>query len=317
MLSAENSVQEKELQEVHFLLGRSAINKQDHDSKARSLQTKIYNNTKLITKNQSCEKELDYYLNHVGLETYPKNIFNIPSGPINSQLSGIGYFFKELLAKVPFLHKPKFLVSAFIIIVLAIVGIKLLGSGNTVKIGNQIWSVKNLDVEKFRNGDPIPEAKTDEDWERAGDEKTPAWCYYDNESKNGKKYGKLYNWHAVNDLRGIAPEGWHVPTDAEWMLLVDYLGGLKFAGAKMKGSKWWKDNNNSNSNESSLTCLPGGARSEGDFRGSELIGCWWSSSDSEDYSKEATCFALSYDDKKVFRDGTKKSFGLSILCVKD
>jgi uncharacterized protein (TIGR02145 family) len=109
-------------------------------------------------------------------------------------------------------------------------------SGQEIKIGPQIWATKNLDVITFRNGDTIPEAKTNEEWKKAGEEGKPAWCYYDNDPENGKKYGKLYNWYAVNDPRGLAPKGWHVPSDAEWIVLIDYLGGEEVAGTKMKSS---------------------------------------------------------------------------------
>ena len=91
-----------------------------------------------------------------------------------------------------------------------------LSNAQTVTIGTQVWMTKNLDVATFRNGDPIPEAKSNEEWEKAGENKQPAWCYYDNDPANGAKYGKLYNWYAVNDPRGLAPEGWHVPSIDEW-----------------------------------------------------------------------------------------------------
>ena len=77
-------------------------------------------------------------------------------------------------------------------------------------IGSQVWMNKNLDADKFRNGDPIPQAKTLEEWEEFSNKKQPAWSYYENDSVNGEKYGKLYNWYAVNDPRGLAPKGWHV-----------------------------------------------------------------------------------------------------------
>ncbi len=76
-----------------------------------------------------------------------------------------------------------------------------------IKIGDQIWSTENLNVDKFRNGDPIPLVKTEDDWEKACDNKEPAWCYYDSDPANGEKYGALYNWYAVIDPRGLAPEG--------------------------------------------------------------------------------------------------------------
>jgi uncharacterized protein (TIGR02145 family) len=108
----------------------------------------------------------------------------------------------------------------------------------TVIIGTQTWMAENLDVDKFRNGDPIPQAKSNTEWEQAGKNKMPAWCYYDNDPKNGAKYGKLYNWYAVNDSRGLAPEGWHVPSDAEWTTLGDHLGDE--AGKKMKSTSGWQ-----------------------------------------------------------------------------
>jgi uncharacterized protein (TIGR02145 family) len=110
----------------------------------------------------------------------------------------------------------------------------------TVKIGSQTWTNENLNVSTFRNGDVIPEAKTDEEWRAAFINKQPAWCYYENDVKNGNKYGKLYNWHAVNDPRGLAPDGFHIPTDEEWNLLFDYLGGFRVAGGKMKTSSGWE-----------------------------------------------------------------------------
>jgi len=89
----------------------------------------------------------------------------------------------------------------------------------TVKIGTQTWMAENLNVSTFRNGDPIPEAKTNEEWDRAGANKQPAWCYYNNDPRNGAKYGKLYNWFAINDPRGLAPEGWHVSNLDDWNIL--------------------------------------------------------------------------------------------------
>ncbi|MBK7446999.1 MAG: fibrobacter succinogenes major paralogous domain-containing protein [Ignavibacteria bacterium] len=91
---------------------------------------------------------------------------------------------------------------------------------------------ENLEVSVFRNGDLIPEAQKDSEWKNAGDSGKPAWCHYKNNPANGKKYGKLYNWYAVNDSRGLAPEGWHIPSDTEWTELINYL--RENAGSKMK-----------------------------------------------------------------------------------
>jgi len=89
----------------------------------------------------------------------------------------------------------------------------------TVKIGEQEWMAENLDVVSFRNGDSIPEARTNEEWIKAAKEGRPAWCYYGNDTANGIRYGRLYNWHAVNDARGLAPIGFHIPKDTE----IDHL----------------------------------------------------------------------------------------------
>ncbi len=120
----------------------------------------------------------------------------------------------------------------------------------SVTIGSQTWTTKNLDVATFRNGDLIPEAKTDEEWEAAGENKQPAWCYYENNTANGIKYGKLYNWYAVVDTRGLAPAGYHIPTDDEWTVLSTYLGGEAVAGKKMKSTSGW----NSYTTGGSKTC---------------------------------------------------------------
>jgi uncharacterized protein (TIGR02145 family) len=119
---------------------------------------------------------------------------------------------------------------------IATVTISSFGFAQSVTIGTQTWTTKNLDVATFRNGDAIPQAKTDEEWQAAGKNKQAAWCYYNNDPKNGTKYGKLYNWYAVNDARGLAPAGWHVPTDQEWTVLSTFLGGEESAGEKMKMS---------------------------------------------------------------------------------
>jgi len=135
---------------------------------------------------------------------------------------------------------------------------------NMVSIGGQVWMAENLNVDKFRNGHPIPQAQTNEAWEEAGKNGQPAWCYYDNqaiqrEPGNNEKYGKLYNWYAVNDYRGLAPEGWHIPSDDEWSILTNHLGGEESAGLKMKSSIEWEDNGNG-TNESGYSALPGGIR---------------------------------------------------------
>jgi uncharacterized protein (TIGR02145 family) len=188
----------------------------------------------------------------------------------------------------------------------------------TVKIGTQVWMGENLTVSYFRNGDAIPEAKTQEDWQKAGDEGKPAWCYYENDPANGEKYGKLYNWYAVNDPRGLAPEGWHVPSDAEWTKLTEYLGGHKIAGARMKATSGWTSNgdrNRNGTNTSGFAALPGGDRNyNGLFYNIGVYGKWWSST--EEWTTQMLMRYLTFDNFE-YPDHSVKQAGLSVRCIKD
>ena len=189
-------------------------------------------------------------------------------------------------------------------------------NGQNVTIGIQVWTIKNLNVDKFRNGDPIPEAKTNEEWKRAGENQEPAWCYYNNNPNNGTRYGKLYNWFAVNDPRGLAPNGFHIPSKAEWIILADYLGGKLVAGTKMKSASGWPVNGNG-TNGSVFSGLPGGYRHEnGIFTNFGSYGCWWSSAEAANTSN-AWCRALSDVFGDLVRYNIEKKRGLSVRCVKD
>ncbi len=170
-------------------------------------------------------------------------------------------------------------------------------------------------VATFRNGDPIPEAKTDEEWQKAGENKQPTWCYYGNDPKNGEQYGKLYNWYAVNDPRGIAPEGYHVPKDDKWTALSDYLGGIDGAGTKMKSTCGWSENGNG-TNESGFSGLPGGFRdSNGSFYYIGSFGYWWSST--EYSTDDARLRFLCYDGDPVYRYSFDKPYGFSVRCLRE
>ena len=187
----------------------------------------------------------------------------------------------------------------------------------TVKIGDQVWMAENLKVSHFRNGDSIPEAKTLEDWEKAGDENIPAWCYYDNDPSNGEKYGKLYNWWAVNDSRGLAPEGWHIPTDKEWKTLTNNLGAEDVIGVKMKSTSGWAAGGDG-TNESGFSGLSGGARShDGSFTPHKLeyISYWWTSTE---YNATLAWYRfLSYNYGVISWDYGEKKHGFYVRCVKD
>ena len=185
----------------------------------------------------------------------------------------------------------------------------------SVKIGNQVWMTENLNVERFRNGDLIPEAKTAEAWINAGNAKRPAWCYYDNDPKNGNKYGKLYNWYALNDRRGLAPAGWHVPRDGEWTILSNYIGGENVAGTNMKSTAGWYNNGNG-TNSRGFSGLPGGYRnSNGNFTNVGYYGNWWSAS--EDGGTYAWDRLLHSASSVLGRYNFTKNNGFSVRCVRD
>ena len=191
-----------------------------------------------------------------------------------------------------------------------------------IKIGNQIWMSENLNVDKFRNGDPIKEAKTHDEWIRAFNNNEPAWCYYMNDQSNGIKYGKLYNWYAINDARGLAPDGWHVPSDTEWNELIDFLGGKKVAGGKMKSKTSWAENGNGN-NESGFNAKPSGYRlcDVVDFVYEGKSCGWWSTTQphkKNSKSYDAWIRALNNEESSVGRSTTYgKPAGLSVRCRKD
>ena len=185
----------------------------------------------------------------------------------------------------------------------------------TVKIGTQEWMAENLNVSHFRNGDVITEAKTTEEWKKARDDHQPAWCYYNNDSLNGKKFNKLYNWYAVSDQRGLAPYKWHVPSKLEWTDLIDYLGGVFVAGGKMKYTLGWESNGNG-TNETGFAGLPGGACStNGIFYGIGGYGNWWSSSEYQ--SDKAFDYILYSTDALLNTGPDYKSHGYSIRCLRD
>lgn len=147
---------------------------------------------------------------------------------------------------------------------------------------------KNLNLDKFRNGDLIPEAKSNEEWIEAGKNKQPAWCYYENKPENGEKYGKLYNWYAVNDPRGLAPEGYHIPTVEEMEDFRDeFLDGLS-----------------------------GGFRyDDGCYFSIEVLGSWWGSTEVD--STNAWTSYLDFTNSFLYLSSYSKEYGFSVRCVKD
>ena len=190
--------------------------------------------------------------------------------------------------------------------------------GNTyraVKIGDQWWMAENLKVTHYRNGDPIPNVTNNTQWSGLT---TGAYCNYDNDPNNANTYGILYNWYAVNDSRDIAPEGWHVPSEAEWQTLVNYLGGSGVAGGKMKeiGTTHWKRPNEGATNVSGFAALPGGYRySDGNFGKLGSSAYFWSSSRYN--SSNAWGRVLYYGSAYVSRYSSNKQYGFSVRLVRD
>jgi len=191
----------------------------------------------------------------------------------------------------------------------------------SVKIGTQEWMTKNLNVSYFRNGDPIPEAKTREEWQQANLDHKAVCSFYGNDSLNGEKYGKLYNRYAVQDPRRLAPAGWHVPSDAEWTRSTIYLGGEAAAGIIMKSSSGWLENGNG-SDKVGFSALPGGACADDGYLGSVgYLGVWWSTTEDTAYrydpAAQAWYRSLYYLNGKIGRNAHSKGNGFSVRCVKD
>jgi uncharacterized protein (TIGR02145 family) len=185
---------------------------------------------------------------------------------------------------------------------------------NTVSIGNQCWTKENLRVSRYNNGDLIPIVTDNTEW---GSLTTGGRSWYNNDSTTYENpYGNLYNWFAVNDSRKLCPEGWNVPTDAEWTILTDTLGGVGVAGGKMKsmGTTYWDSESAGIDNSSSFSALPGGARDyDGSFIGIRNVAWFWSAT--EGGSEYAIYRFLVSENGNVSSDGSFMSFGASVRCL--
>ena len=167
----------------------------------------------------------------------------------------------------------------------------------------------------YRNGDVIPQVTDPASWAGLT---TGTWCYYNNDSVTGNTYGKLYNWYAINDPRVLAPAGYHVPTDEEWTILTDYLGGETVSGGKMKefGLCHWVTPNSGATNESNFRGLPGGIRYfTGGIYGIEYFGFWWSSSEKD--ASDAWNRSLNFNNDDTTIGYSEKYYGLSVRVIKE
>lgn len=185
----------------------------------------------------------------------------------------------------------------------------------TIDIGTQKWMAENLRTSKYRNGDAIPIVTNNTVWDSLS---SGAYCWYNNDTIYETPYGKLYNWFAVDDSRGLCPTGWHVPTYDEWTTLADYFGGIGSAGGKLKeaGTTHWNSPNTGATNESGFTGLPGGARdANGPFYNIEEVGRWWTSTG--ETSNRAWYRVLSFDNDNLFQFRFSRRLGFSVRCIRD
>lgn len=188
-----------------------------------------------------------------------------------------------------------------------------------IKIGEQIWATRNLNLTSFINGDEIPEASSKEDWELAGEEKKPAWCYCNNNSENSKEYGLLYNSYAIMDPRGLAPKGWRLANNDDWNQLILFLGGEKVAGLQLKSTSSWMLKNNGDSgngtNQSNFNALPAGHRNFiGKFNGYNLTACFWSISINNENNNHF--FYLDHENHTAKNGVADPEDGYSVRCIK-
>lgn len=192
-------------------------------------------------------------------------------------------------------------------------------SYKTVVIGTQHWMAENLKTTKFNDGSSIDYVVDNTLWSNS---KKGAWCYYEHYTANDQKYGKMYNWYAVstytNGNKNVCPKGWHIPTDSEWSVLVEYLGGASIAGGKLKeaGTSNWITPNKDAVNTALFSGIPGGYRGySGNFFYSNFDGYWWSAT--EVNSSNAWDRSLNYSTSEVKRGNSSKGKGLSVRCIKD
>lgn len=176
------------------------------------------------------------------------------------------------------------------------------------------WYPTNLNTDSFRNGEKISVASTAEEWESYGKKEEAACCWYRNDVHLGSTYGRLYNWYAVNDPRGLTPQDWRIPTLADWERLVIEFGGQPLAGRRLKSKSGWNMMGNGN-DHSGFCALPGGGRGVfGSFLDLGDYGNWWTATESSD--NEACFVYLTFIDSSVMirKDGFKSS-GFSVRCV--
>jgi uncharacterized protein (TIGR02145 family) len=195
---------------------------------------------------------------------------------------------------------------------------------NTVTIGTQVWMVENLKTTRFRDGSGIPNVTDNLQWVSDGALKSPAYCNLDNYEANSTSYGRLYNWYAVTDNRNICPVGWRVPTDDDWTVLTEYLGGSDIAGGKLKSSNGWMSPNFGVEDRTGFLAFPGGYRDvDGTFKrvfyvNGEVMGdfgYWWTETEYDNDNGFARIMFSDLYSALTYQADKKKGF--SVRCIKN
>ncbi len=181
------------------------------------------------------------------------------------------------------------------------------------------WTDKNLDVSAYRNGDPIPQVTDSDTWYNLT---TGAWCWYNNDSATyAAEYGKLYNWYAVNDARGLAPAGWRIPTANEWNAMISCVNGgntVGSASALQDSILWNASSDNEGLNYTGFSAHPSGERGlSGAFSNIGSYGYWWADLIGPDTSIAFVEMGYDNPDAYVVPSGRPKSTGHSVRCVRD
>ncbi len=186
---------------------------------------------------------------------------------------------------------------------------------NTIRMGTQTWTAENLNVTRFRNGDPIMEAQTMDEWREADLAGIPAWCYYNEDAENAPQFGKLYNWHAVRDPRGLAPAKWHIPNLEEWTRMFTFIGGNQKAGSILKDSTGWHENGNGTS-MTGFAAKPSGSRDfSSNFKGVNRFGYWWVNEEHGAETAWGIDMGFSYRNINIF--AFRKGNGFAVRCVRN
>lgn len=184
-----------------------------------------------------------------------------------------------------------------------------------VEMNSRCWTAENLRTSTYANGEPIPLIVDPDEWISL---ESGAWAFYDNDSTYVDPYGKMYNWYAVDDSRGLCPAGWRVPTDEEWKSLVLYLGDNAGGKLKKEGQDYWQYPNQGATNETGFSKLPTGYRTRlGSFLLNQAYGYVWSSTEDSAHPERAWRRGMMFNSEQVVRFTSPKILGFSVRCIEE